>query len=143
MKNKQKYTTTLSGKNIINYAELFVNTLQVAKRALTTDASHPSNKVKNLDKNFCDWFRGFTDAEGSFNISQIKEKFYSFSFQLKLDIDDINALNYIQNTMGIGKVYKSKSSPTCKFIVSKQSSPSATPLHSLSLLRRRKWRVGI
>lgn len=43
-----------SGKNKIDFTELFVNTSLVAKRALTIDASHPSSKVENLDKNFCD-----------------------------------------------------------------------------------------
>jgi hypothetical protein len=43
-----------SGKNKIDFTELFVNTSLVAKRALTIDASHPSSKVENLEKNFCD-----------------------------------------------------------------------------------------
>jgi hypothetical protein len=55
MKNKPKYKSPLSGGiNIKNYAELFVNTPQVATRALTLDASHPSSKVENLDPYFCD-----------------------------------------------------------------------------------------
>lgn len=112
---------------------------------LVVDAPHPSSKVETIDKklesleltftdtpqstaltefsleNFYDWFRGFRDAEGSFNIYCTRNKFYSFSFQIKLHIDDINVLYYIQKTLGIGKVYKSKSSPSCKFIVYKQS----------------------
>jgi LAGLIDADG endonuclease len=51
----------------------------------------------------------------------VRNKFYSFSFEIKLHIDDIKVLNFIQNTLGIGKVYKYKSSPTCKFMVYKQS----------------------
>lgn len=47
-------TGLYSGKKIINFTELFVNTPQVAKRALTVDASHPSSKVENLYPNFCD-----------------------------------------------------------------------------------------
>jgi len=38
---------------------------------------------------------------------------------MKLHIDDIKVLIFIQNTLGIGKVYKSQTS--CRLIVSKQS----------------------
>jgi hypothetical protein len=38
---------------------------------------------------------------------------------MKIHIDDIKVLIFIQNTLGIGKVYKSKTS--CRLIISKQS----------------------
>jgi len=72
-------------------------------------------------ENFYPWFSGFTDAEGSFFISKVRNKIYSFSFEIKLHIDDVNVLNFLQNTLGIGKVYLSKSSSAFKFVVSKQS----------------------
>ncbi|GAA5137787.1 hypothetical protein GCM10023339_78200 [Alloalcanivorax gelatiniphagus] len=69
-------------------------------------------------ENFYDWFRGFTDAEGCFIITYLIGKFLRFTFEMKLHIDDVKVLNFIKNTLGIGKVYISKTS--CRFIVSKQ-----------------------
>lgn len=103
---------TCTGKRVYSSSVLSeINGLKVGEL--------PKDKISLA--NFYDWFRGFTDAEGSFNISTVKNKFYSFSFEIKLHIDDIKVLNFIQNTLGIGKVYKYKSSPTCKFMVYKQS----------------------
>nr|YP_009262128.1 LAGLIDADG endonuclease [Chrysoporthe deuterocubensis]AMX22203.1 LAGLIDADG endonuclease [Chrysoporthe deuterocubensis] len=82
---------------------------------------YSSSPVLSEHANFYDWFRGFTDAEGSFNISTVRNKFYSFSFEINLHIDDIKVLNFIKNTLGFGKVYKLNTSPRCKFSVSKQS----------------------
>jgi len=79
----------------------------------------PKGKDKFILENFYDWFRGFTDAEGCFIITHLRDKFWRFSFEMKLHIDDVKVLMFIQNTLGIGKVYKSKTS--CRFIVSKQS----------------------
>jgi len=70
-------------------------------------------------ENFYDWFRGFTDAEGSFQITYLRDNFWRFSFEIKLHIDDIKVLHFIKDTLGIGKVYESEKS--CRFIVSKQS----------------------
>lgn len=91
-------------------------------------SSHSSNLNKNEAElfkdeftleNFYDWFRGFTDAEGCFSITHLRDKFWRFSFEIKLHIDDANMLYFIQNTLGIGKVYISGT--TCRFMVSKQS----------------------
>lgn len=51
----------------------------------------------------------------------VRNKFYSFSFEIKLHIDNVKVLNFTQNTLGIGKVYKYKSLSICKFMVYKQS----------------------
>jgi len=69
--------------------------------------------------NFYDWFRGFTDAEGCFQITHLRDNFWRFNFEIKLHIDDLKVLYFINNTLGIGKVYESEKS--CRFIVSKQS----------------------
>ena len=69
--------------------------------------------------NFYDWW--FVDAEGSFIISKVRNKFYSFSFEIKLHIDDLSVLIFIQNKLQMGNVYSYKSSPSCKFRISKQS----------------------
>lgn len=60
------------------------------------------DNYKNLD--FLEWFRGFTDAEGSFGIKKESNSSFSFSFQIGLHMDDINVLNFLQKNLGIGKI---------------------------------------
>lgn len=57
---------------------------------------------------FIEWFRGFTDGEGSFYISKNKGNIFEFHFEITLHVDDIGVINYIHNTLGIGKVYIKK-----------------------------------
>lgn len=87
-----------------SYSNDFLN------RRLTTTS-------KTQDHNFLEWFRGFTDAEGSFLIG--KDQGFKFRFKIELHIDDKEVLYFIQNTLGIGKVvfFKSKVS----FVVYAQS----------------------
>ena len=78
----------------------------------------PSYKDKQansyyLQKNFLDWFVGFTDAEGNFNIkitglSENTFKNAQFTFQIGLHKDDEPVLNYIMNTLKCGHISKSK-----------------------------------
>ena len=77
---------------------------------------------KEQDK-FYEWFVGFSDAEAMFglfpifnNINQIES--FSFRFIIGLHKDDLNALNYIKNKLGIGYVYANKDTQT--FIVTKK-----------------------
>lgn len=57
-----------------------------------------------LSCDFIEWFRGFTDAEGCFLVVKIGNNF-AFRFLIKLHVDDVNALNYIRNSLGgIGNV---------------------------------------
>ncbi len=78
----------------------------------------PSYKDKQansyyLQKNFLEWFVGFTDAEGNFNIkitglSENTFKNAQFTFQIGLHKDDEAVLNYIMNTLKCGHISKSK-----------------------------------
>jgi hypothetical protein len=78
--------------------------------------------MKNIKKdNFLEWFVGFTDAEGCFKIKpkyrdykNVVHSFY-FEFEIHLHIDDLATLNYICDTLGIGKIYTR--GKTCNFIV--------------------------
>ena len=91
--------------------------------------------VSQVTKLPCWWVAGFVDAEGCFRISIIKNKNYKGNpflpsiysenngwgatmplsvrlyFQIGLHLKDEKILNLIQSTLGVGKVYKSKSRP--------------------------------
>lgn len=54
---------------------------------------------------FLEWFRGFADAEGCFEIKPDR-KYFGFHFIICLHLNDIEVLNLIQKTLGIGKIYK-------------------------------------
>lgn len=75
-----------------------------------------------LPREFIEWFRGFTDAEGTFGFrlnSGISG--YRFKYQITLHHDDVKVLHYIQHTLGIGTVYSSKDETTASFSVVSQS----------------------
>lgn len=66
-----------------------------------------------LDKEFLEWFAGFTDGEGNFNISitgltDNTFKNVRFTFQIGLHKDEIKVLEYIMNTLQCGHISKSK-----------------------------------
>lgn len=55
--------------------------------------------------NFINWFVGFTDGEGCFQIINNKtKKTVTFSFVINLHLDDKNTLEYIQQNLGVGKI---------------------------------------
>ncbi len=68
-----------------------------------------------LSMEFIEWFRGFTDGEGSFYVHNNKGNQFQFNFEISLHKDDIGAINHIYNSLGIGKVYIKKNRGT--FIV--------------------------
>jgi len=80
--------------------------------------SIPSYKNKEansyyLQNKFLEWFAGFTDAEGNFNIkitglTENTFKNVQFTFQIGLHKDDEPVLNYIMNTLKCGHISKSK-----------------------------------
>lgn len=66
-----------------------------------------------LPTNFLEWFVGFIDAQGNFNInirglSENTFKNAQFTFQIGLHKDDEGVLNYIMNTLKCGHISKSK-----------------------------------
>lgn len=57
-----------------------------------------------LSRDFIEWFRGFTDAEGCFLVANTGNTF-AFRFLIKLHVDDVNSLNFIRNSLGgVGNV---------------------------------------
>ena len=52
------------------------------------------NKLISINKEWLEWFVGFTDAEGSFSIVEIKNNNFKFLFRIRLHKDDINVLHH-------------------------------------------------
>ncbi len=66
-----------------------------------------------LRKEFIEWFVGFTDGEGNFNIkiTGLTDNTYKnvqFTFQIGLHKDDMGVLEYIKSTLQCGKISQSK-----------------------------------
>jgi hypothetical protein len=57
------------------------------------------NKFKFVNKEWLEWFVGFTDAEGCFSIVKIKNLNFIFFFRIRLHKDDIKVLQDISNTL--------------------------------------------
>jgi hypothetical protein len=80
----------------------------VIKKHLTTNTDSlqtiKKDSIKYLtDEEFSHWFSGFSDAESNFYISDSENKF-TFRFSIKLHIDDLNLLQFIQQRLKIGKI---------------------------------------
>ncbi len=65
-----------------------------------------------LEKNFIEWFVGFVDAEGNFNIkitalSNNTFKYVQFTFQICLHKDEEQVINYIMDTVKCGHISRS------------------------------------
>ena len=61
--------------------------------------------TKLNDADFKEWFRGFTDAEGSFIITpNNKGANFLFKFAISLHIDDLNVLTFIRDSLSLGSV---------------------------------------
>jgi NADH-ubiquinone oxidoreductase chain 5 len=58
---------------------------------------------------FLEWFRGLVDGEGSFRVIPINPRNLGFGFEIGLHKDDIKMLQFIQQTLQIGKVTSFKS----------------------------------
>ena len=63
----------------------------------------PEGKQIVLSSDFIEWLRGFTDAEGCFLVVKTGNTF-AFRFLIKLHVDDASVLDFIQKTLGIGRV---------------------------------------
>jgi len=60
---------------------------------------------------FAHWFSGFCDAESTFYIADLENKF-SFFFRIKLHLDDIKVLHYINKKLKVGTIYTHKNTAT-------------------------------
>jgi cytochrome c oxidase subunit 3 len=82
-------------------------------------------KEINLDLEFLEWFSGFTDAEGNFNITLRKLNGNNYTsvmltFQIGLHIDDLSLLEYIRDKLNCGHI--SISGSKCNYFVNDKTS---------------------
>jgi hypothetical protein len=67
-------------------------------------STYTKEKQDNLSYEFIDWFRGFTDAKGCFQITpQRSGNAFEFRFSFGLHIDDLPVLEYIKNQLKIAR----------------------------------------
>ena len=77
-----------------------INTSSVWQRCLGIDLDIPDG--------FGHWLAGFTDGEGCFVIRFQKPKYTKCFFSIRLRADDIDILQEIQETLGVGQIRLSK-----------------------------------
>lgn len=80
-----------------------------------------SDKNKQKDFSFIEWFVGFTDAEGNFTIgidSRGKFTRFNFRFMIGLHIDDQPVLEFIQSKLKCGRIEQNKEKTASYFIIS-------------------------
>jgi len=120
------------------YIPLFKNKFFVNSRKLNT-----VNKATLERDNFIEWLRGFTDAEGSFYLAPHAPGSlnYSFSYSITVHIDDIKVLEYIQQSLQMGKIFFKGKKGMATFKVTKQEDIkkiieifSKAPLNSIKQL---------
>lgn len=78
-----------------------VNGFSTARRSILNETEIGIVDTDEMKK-FYEWFSGFTDAEGSFYIAISNS--CAFRFQINLHKQDIDALHYIQKSLGFGEV---------------------------------------
>ena len=66
-------------------------------------------EVRDPLVNFYEWLSGLTDGEGSFYMKSTGSRTFSFRYQLCLHKDDLEMLEFIQKTLGIGRIFTYRS----------------------------------
>ena len=113
------YLNKMNKKIFCFIVDIFFNTIKVVNQQETKDIGQvgssetkcditynfedysnliPQHK-KNINKNFLEWFIGFTEGDGSFIVS--KNKVY---FDITQSLKDIQVLYYIKKQLGFGKI---------------------------------------
>ena len=113
------YLNKMNKKILCFIVDIFFNTIKVVNQQETKDIGQvgssetkcditynfedysnliPQHK-KNINKNFLEWFIGFTEGDGSFIVS--KNKVY---FDITQSLKDIQVLYYIKKQLGFGKI---------------------------------------
>ncbi len=111
-KEKNYDTSSFLREGTLPASEGLVNNTKINKLLITFPQSTKANSYY-LEREFLEWFAGFTDGEGNFNIklTALKDNTYryaQFTFQIGLHKDEIKVLEYIMNTIKCGHISKSK-----------------------------------
>jgi hypothetical protein len=86
-------------------------------KSIESSKTNNSN-IDHLDPNWIQWFVGFTDGEGNFNISlDSKRSLVRFRFKIALHADDLVVLQNIKSKLGIGSSRLESNGTTAVFIV--------------------------
>lgn len=105
-------TDSSAGKNLKQeLAYLIIDDPYSQSISIQLPAGCAGKPPLKISCDFIEWFRGFTDAEGCFLVSPNRGSSFTFKFKIKLHIDDVEALNIIQNTLQLGKVRVSRTDP--------------------------------
>jgi hypothetical protein len=107
----------------------------------------PNSKQKfYIDNSFIEWFIGFVDAEGNFNISlrNYKDNNYNSlisTFQIGLHIDDLEVLKFIQKNLKCGKI--TISGNRCNFFLNDRASliNIIIPVFNFAKLKKKKTNI--
>jgi len=117
-------------KGLIITVALFIFIYIIHKTQIAADFKISSSSINNnellitlpladkvisysLSKEFIEWFVGFTEGEGNFNIklaglTDNTFKNVQFTFQIGLHKDEIEVLEYIMKTLRCGHISKSQ-----------------------------------
>lgn len=105
----------------------YINTLASLKKDNLAIKFNNSKEAKQiiLESSFVEWFTGFVDAEGNFNITLRKFNVNSYTnamltFQIGLHINDLPILEYIKNKLSCGKI--SISGNKCNYFINVKDS---------------------
>lgn len=106
----------VSVEHIMNY-----NTLQftlipaVLARLKNMSETRPAPQTEAEKVSFLQWLAGFVDAEGSFGLSCGDRGHWRWLFRIRLHLDDINTLRFIQSVLGVGRI--NTSATDCVYVV--------------------------
>ena len=101
MLNLRLYSS-ISGAKVSSKFQTKVGLIKGNEDPELTTIELPNGQQLTLSLDFIEWFRGFTDAEGCFLYS--RSRYRCFRFSIGLHIDDVAPLEYIKNTLQIGRV---------------------------------------
>ena len=101
-----------------------MNNTNVNNKLLIIIPSYKNKEANSyyLEKSFLEWFVGFTDSEGNFNIkitglTDNTFKNVQFTFQIGLHKDEIKVLEYIMSILKCGHISKSKSKDRINYFI--------------------------
>jgi heme/copper-type cytochrome/quinol oxidase subunit 3 len=99
----------------IKISKIEMNNTKINNKLLISIPSYKNKEAYSyyLEKSFLEWFVGFTDSEGNFNIkitglTDNTFKNVQFTFQIGLHKDEIKVLEYIMYSLNCGHISKSK-----------------------------------